>query len=238
MVSTMHEESLPPDFLSSVLDSLDVEIAVISESGAIVYVNEAWNQFGAGNDAENVDWCQMNYLDVCSKASKTDQSAKAIYQGLSSVLSGQHPTYWCEYPCHTKTEKRWFVMRVSRLPKLLRKLFVVTHSNSTTLNLAQEKLDHLKTELAATMEKFKESLSDERSSTHQASLAATYHYLFNAINEFQLIFLELETIGHVNPATIREIKRSMEKTVKDMTEFGELKNPTQETIQQFIKDHL
>ena len=129
-------------------------------------------------------------------------------------------------------------MRVSRLDKISEELFIITHSNSTSLTLAKEKLAQQKAELSLTMEKFKEAILEERSKTHQASMAATYHYLNNAINQFQLIFLELETIGHVNPATIREIKRSLEKTVKDLAEFKNLKNPTKETVKNFINDHL
>ena len=78
----------------------------------------------------------------------------------------------------------------------------------------------------------------ERGKTHQATLVATYHYLNNALNEFQLVLLELETTGSVNKVLVEQIKASISRTASEMREFGELKSPTAADVHKFIQDHL
>jgi CheY-like chemotaxis protein len=88
------------------------------------------------------------------------------------------------------------------------------------------------------LQRFKKAIEDERHSTHQATLLAAYHYLNNSLNQFQLVLMELEANGSIDVELLKEIKNSITKTAEDMREFGQLKNPTRENVQQFIKDHL
>jgi hypothetical protein len=88
------------------------------------------------------------------------------------------------------------------------------------------------------MQRFKKAIEDERSDTHKATLLASYHYLNNALNQFQLVLLELETKGSIDDSILQELKASIVKTADDMREFGHMKNPTRENVQQFIKEHL
>lgn len=41
--------------------------------------------------------------------------ACAAADGLREVLSGTRSQFALEYPCHSPTEKRWFLMHVSAL---------------------------------------------------------------------------------------------------------------------------
>jgi CheY-like chemotaxis protein len=88
------------------------------------------------------------------------------------------------------------------------------------------------------MQRFKKVIEEERSTTHQATLMAAYHYLNNSLNQFQLVLMELETKGCVDDELLQEIKASIVKTADDMREFGRLENPTKESVQKFIKERL
>jgi len=86
--------------------------------------------------------------------------------------------------------------------------------------------------------KFREAIEKEISKTHQATLMAAYHYLNNALNQFQLVLMQLEIKGSVDDAVLQAIKASMKKTAEEMREFGQLEHPTRENVEKFIKDRL
>lgn len=78
----------------------------------------------------------------------------------------------------------------------------------------------------------------ERVRTHQSTMMATYHYLNNALNQFQLVLLHLETTGTVDLSLVADIKSSINKTAFEMREFGQLENPTRENVEKFIQERL
>jgi len=130
---------------SSVLDSLEDQIAVIDREGTIIYVNRAWITFGIENGlAAGFPWLGSNYLKVCNGSNfNSDSLAGEAAQGLRDVLSGKSASLYFEYPCHSPTEKRWFIMRATPLHGGTGKLFVISHHNITQRKLAQEKAEHL-----------------------------------------------------------------------------------------------
>jgi signal transduction histidine kinase len=102
-----------------VLDSLHKHIALLDPAGNIVSVNRDWRDFGLANGAtpRQADSVGINYLDACESFDQTpkDEYAAAAQAGISAVLAGEQPTFELEYPCHSPTEARWFLMRVSPL---------------------------------------------------------------------------------------------------------------------------
>jgi len=136
---------LPANLHASLLDSLEDQIAVIDSSGAIIYVNRAWNEFGAENGlAPGSFGAGSNYLDVCNTSSSGgDKIAGKAMLGLREVLEGKRASSYFEYPCHSPGEKRWFMMRVTPLQNPARKLFVISHHNITQRKLAEETAEHL-----------------------------------------------------------------------------------------------
>ncbi|TQV75548.1 EAL domain-containing protein [Aliikangiella marina] len=100
------------NLFSSVVEHSTAHIAVINESGTIVYANEAWVKFGLENDAPTSDWIGVNYLSVCRKASNDgDAQCTNILASLELMLNGQGSFPPLEYPCHSPFETRWFLMR-------------------------------------------------------------------------------------------------------------------------------
>ena len=130
---------------TSVVNSLDIEIAVIDQDGMIVDVNTAWIKHGADNGipAELV-WIGSNYLSVLSEsAASGDSSAGNAAKGIADVLKGKRDYFNLEYPCHSPDQKRWFMMRVSPLKDGNGALFVISHHNITQRKLAEERAERL-----------------------------------------------------------------------------------------------
>lgn len=132
-------------FVSSILDSLTTNIAIIDEYGVIQYTNRAWRDFAAANGCMiPPDMVGINYLLTCECAGGEDAGiANAAASGIRDVLAGRLDDFTLEYPCHSPTEKRWFVMRVNRFLDSEPLRAVVAHENVTSRKLAEQKMERL-----------------------------------------------------------------------------------------------
>jgi diguanylate cyclase (GGDEF)-like protein len=128
-----------------VVNSLEEQIAVIDEAGVILDVNLAWTEFGVDNGlSAKYAWVGRNYLEVLSaSAAAGDGLAGEAARGIEEVVKGKRASFYLEYPCHSPQEKRWFIMRVTRLKDESRRLFVIAHQNITARKLAEERAEHL-----------------------------------------------------------------------------------------------
>jgi hypothetical protein len=112
-------------------------VAVVEGGGAILAVNGGWRAFARENGGDSVKVSEgANYLAVCDGA-RGDQSgcAAAFAEGLRAVLAGRERNYKVEYPCHSPTERRWYVGSARPLEFNGTRLAVVTHENSTASTL-------------------------------------------------------------------------------------------------------
>jgi len=115
------------------LDELPEHTAIVDSSGAIVAVNKAWKRFAKDNGAELSKVLEgANYLDVCERATgEHSHYAQSFGEGLRSVLSSRGERFAMEYPCHSPTERRWFVGRVERFADGDSPMALVAHENVT-----------------------------------------------------------------------------------------------------------
>lgn len=130
------------DSRADVIDGLPEHIAVLDHSGSIRFVNESWRRFATANGGSDADVeaVGQNYLEACERSySLGDSSAKTAADGLRKVLEGDLNTFAFEYPCHSPTEERWYVMRVARL-KRAESGVVVSHQDVTRRHQAER--DH------------------------------------------------------------------------------------------------
>lgn len=129
-------------FTHSILSSLSDHIAVIDNSGKIIVVNAAWNQFALQNGVTSLERTSIgtNYFDVCNKAiAAGDKTAVDALKGVKSVLSGEKNFYELEYPCHSPEKQRWFVLRVNPFVQDKNKI-VLAHIDVTDRKLAEDEL--------------------------------------------------------------------------------------------------
>lgn len=132
-------------FTRSVLDGLRSHVCVIDAAGVIVTVNRAWLDFAADNGGSLNDLqAGANYLGVCEFAASmsTPDAADAaqFLVLLREVLAGHRTHFEFDYPCHSPSEQRWFMVRVSHMEASDPPLYVIAHDNVTALKLAQQAL--------------------------------------------------------------------------------------------------
>jgi len=128
-----------------VFNSLFQQIAVIDRAGTIVDVNDAWINFGIENGGPpDFIWAGKNYLQVLTSSHACgDSLAGEAADGILEVVTDQRASFYCEYPCHSPDEKRWFLMQANRLKSDSNRLFAISHHNITRRKLAEERAEHL-----------------------------------------------------------------------------------------------
>jgi diguanylate cyclase (GGDEF)-like protein len=85
-----------------------------------------------------------NYLKICDvAAAKGDGDAMHTAEGIRSVSRAEQDTYTLEYPCHSPTERRWFIMKVSQFVLSDIQYLVVSYQDITERKLAEEKVAKL-----------------------------------------------------------------------------------------------
>ena len=125
------------DLGRAVLSSLPAHVAVLDRDGRIIAVNEAWTAFAAANSGGEACGVGCNYVDVCRAAATGAAEARQVMAGLQDVLAGTRPLFTMEYPCHSPTEKRWFLLTAAPL-KRAGGGAVVSHLNITDRKLSEQ----------------------------------------------------------------------------------------------------
>jgi diguanylate cyclase (GGDEF)-like protein len=124
------------------MDALTAHIAILDEKGIIVAVNRAWREFAQANPGlgPSVE-LGGNYLAVCDLADGPySDEASVIAAGIQRVLKGESNFIGPVYPCHTPTQQRWFVVRVSRFSSEGPTYLVILHADVSERRLAENRL--------------------------------------------------------------------------------------------------
>ncbi len=126
-------------FSRSTYDALLFNICVVDKDGTIQSVNHAWREFAEANPpCPPNHWLGSNYFDICRNAGGNDaEEANSFAEGIRAVLHGEREQFMLEYPCHSPTEKRWFIGRATRLPGIEPVHMVVAHENITERKIAE-----------------------------------------------------------------------------------------------------
>ena len=129
-------------FLRSTLDALTTHIAILDEKATIIEVNAAWVRFAGENGFQGQrEGVGDNYLSICDSASGNfTDGASSASDGIRSVMAGVRDGFQMEYPCHSPTEERWFVVRATRFGSPGSVRVVVAHENITSRKKAEQSL--------------------------------------------------------------------------------------------------
>ncbi|MGA7948722.1 MAG: PAS domain-containing protein, partial [Thiobacillaceae bacterium] len=139
---------------AAILDALPVHIALLDIQGFIISVNKAWRQFGRASAPQGPGYeVGVNYLGVCDsahgdKAAGAQQAAK----GIRLVLEGAEESFSLEYPCHSPTQQRWFMMTLTPLSDAQPRGVVVMHLDITERKQAENALQESKNLLQLVVE--------------------------------------------------------------------------------------
>ncbi len=124
---------------TAILNALPAHIALLDAQGRIISVNQAWRQFADANAlGASAYGVGLNYLDICDNA-RGDNAVEAqqVATGIRSVLTGAVKSVSLEYPSHSPTAQRWFLMAVTPLADQSPHGVVVMHLDITERKLAE-----------------------------------------------------------------------------------------------------
>jgi PAS domain S-box-containing protein len=140
-------------FLKRALDALTEHIAILDDRGRIIHVNAAWKRFAERNNYRAPDYgVGVNYLEVCDKSAAYDPDSALVAKGIRDVMLRKRDEYYLEYPCHSATEKRWYVIRATYFEWYGHVRVIVAHHNVTEIKEVQVELRESKRRLEAILE--------------------------------------------------------------------------------------
>ena len=126
---------------TAILDALSAHIALVDRDGIIIAVNATWRQFAEANALQGSQFgLGQNYLAIC-EAARDDATgdALAMATGLRGVLEGRLRSFSFEYPCHSPTQQRWFLLSITPLSADQPSGAVIAHTDITQRKLAEAK---------------------------------------------------------------------------------------------------
>lgn len=138
-------------FVQSTLDGLSAHIAILDETGKIIAVNSAWRRFADQNQLMSQNYCiGTNYLRVCESATGVhSREGTQVARAIRDILAGRIEDFYLEYPCHSKTLKRWFIVHITRFTWDGSTRLIVAHQNITELKLNQLELEESRKRIEA-----------------------------------------------------------------------------------------
>jgi PAS domain S-box-containing protein len=122
-------------FWQGTLDSLSSHVAILDEHGTIIAVNAAWRRF-AESEGGDSDYIGRDYLAVCRAAA--DPLATVVARELGEILDGSRTELVIDYPCHSPSGQRWFLLHATRYAGEGPLRVVVLHGDVTERHQAQE----------------------------------------------------------------------------------------------------
>ncbi|MFO0613466.1 MAG: chemotaxis protein CheB [Polyangiaceae bacterium] len=121
-VTALHATKESQRLLQGVIDGIVANVAVLDDQGVIQFVNESWTKFGQVNEGHG-SHVGTSYLDAC-------RTVPEIRTALEAVLARQRDDFECVYPCHSRSDERWYLMHARRTGDGSHT--VVSHTNVTS----------------------------------------------------------------------------------------------------------
>ena len=111
-------------------------VAVVDEDGVICSVNDGWKEFARANGYEGERYgVGDRYFSHC--VTKDTQDLQSIF---SDIMLGRREKFQLEYPCHSPTEERWYLMEMMSLPMPTGTYGLISHANITLAKRLHDEL--------------------------------------------------------------------------------------------------
>lgn len=134
-------------FVTTALDSLAANIAILNQTGEIVKVNEAWRRFARENGADRAttEGVGLNYLRISE--SSEHPTGLHIASGIRDVVRGVLDTFYHEYDLteasipgkdSDEADQLWFSMRVNRFDYQGETHVIVAHTDITERKIIEQ----------------------------------------------------------------------------------------------------
>ena len=161
------------------LNTLSAHVVVLDGTGAIVAANLAWQRFATSNKLTRAPIDRPpNYLALFDDISGQCPQARAIKDGLASVLSGRRQSMRQVYAWQEAEGVRWFELSASRLDRDRETHIVVINDDVTAVKKAEHALGEAAETLLSVQEEERQRIAEElHDSTAQHLVAATLNLM-------------------------------------------------------------
>lgn len=148
------DDKASDDPLRAIVDACISNVAVLDESGVILYASKAWRLFqqGSVSEAERFDLAPY-YFESCKRLTESefeDDADVTLEDDLRQILLGEEKEFHRKYFCHLLNDGRPFIMHAARLnlPGAPFRV-LMTHDD---IAAAQEDVRHTKERLTQLLE--------------------------------------------------------------------------------------
>lgn len=111
-------------------------MVLIDQAGEIVADNARWRAFAADNGGQPDGYRGCNYLDA--SADGGNPTGQQVAVALRELLGGARQTVEIEYPCHSPSTARWFMMQAWSFEQDWATWAAVMHVDITRRRLAED----------------------------------------------------------------------------------------------------
>jgi PAS domain S-box-containing protein len=135
----------------STLDSLDVNICVLDETGIIIKTNKSWKDFAIENTPASEIFSEgSNFLRSFKDSNiEANNLAAGLIEGIADVMEGRKEYFELEFKCPFVEQEQWFVSKVRPFEgaaSFPRKV-VISRIDITELKIADKKMQEYNEEL-------------------------------------------------------------------------------------------
>jgi PAS domain S-box-containing protein len=140
--TSLDEKKGQAERMSTILNTLPADIALLDERGFIIDVNEGWKKFTGINCFNGRDIGDDYLKNVEEVFGEDENDCKTAATGIKNVLENKTKGFVCEYAHSSSGVKKWFRMVVTPMQEQQQAGAVVMHIDISELKrLGQERLE-------------------------------------------------------------------------------------------------
>jgi diguanylate cyclase (GGDEF)-like protein/PAS domain S-box-containing protein len=127
---------------AAIFNALPARIVLLDAQGVVVSVNAAWRRYADEHSKRDPGYSiGLNYLTICDQTPWQDApAARPLAAGIRSVLNGSAKSFSVQYPCHSPTERHWYLLTATTMADIYHRGAVVIHTDVTAAKEIEEKL--------------------------------------------------------------------------------------------------
>jgi len=129
-------------FLQSALDALSQQIAIVDETGKVLFVNASFRRFARESGWRDDAPVGANYLEMWSQTAGASEHAGLVRAGLESVSTGKRESFALEYAVQESTSQRFFALSIARFRERGAFLLAIEHEDITARKQLERQFHH------------------------------------------------------------------------------------------------